>query len=475
MRNLRRLALLAPALFLLPIACEDSSSSSGGNFTQEAGPGFEAGPTTTPEAGPLPDGALPDTFVPPSGVTVTVLDGATPQMGVRVISHDAAGLVTAQATTDATGKVKLATAPSMVTVLSMRFGTDPAPVTFAGVAEGDNLRVVGPAASTAAGSYDVTFVAADPLITNANSFSIQGPSNGASACTSFGSAPDATINVFLSSDCLAAKNSLLTTASNPGGLVGFGFKKDLVPPPGTTTVAVSLPAFTAPGTTTVKASNLPVGTVNTSLLAIANGQAKTLPGSTGGVLDGAGLDFPTPTAFAEAYQTVITASSSSALRALVRRAATTAPASVTLPTIDFATALPIISNANVAAPTPARPDITVVTAAPAALATADAGVLRISWFLPAVDGTVSWTFVVPPSTTTFKVPALPADAPDFTPTTDTFRVTDVTFFDASQLPSYQAAKLLPVTPGFGLDFIDSAHPLPSDGTLRISHVTPFIP
>ena len=474
MRSLRRLALLAPALFLLPIACEDSSSSSGGTFTQEAGPGFEAGPTTTPDAGPLPDGALPDTFVPPSGVTVTVLDGATPKMGVRVISHDAAGLVTGQAATDATGKVKLATAPSMVTVLSTR-GTEPAAVTFAGVTDGDNLRVVGPATLAAAGAYDVTFVAGDPLITNANIFSVQGPSAGASTCAGEGSAPDATIHVPLFADCLAAKNSLLTTASNLGGLIGFGFKKDLTPPAGMSTVAVSLPAFTAPGTTTVKASNLPGGTVDTSLLAIANGQAKTLPGSTGGVLDGAGLDFPTPTAFAEAYQTAISAGASSALRTLVRRAATTAPASTTLPTIDFATALPIISNANVAAPTPARPDITVVTAAPAALATADAGVLRISWFLPAVDGSVSWTFVVPPSTTTFKVPALPADAPDFTPTTDTFRVTDVTFFDASQLPSYQAAKALPVAPGFGLDFIDSTRPLPSDGTLRISHVTPFLP
>ena len=75
MRNLRFLALLAPTL-LLPVACEDPSSSSGGKFNPEAGPGFEAG--TPSEAGPLPEAGA-DVIVPPKGVTVLIVDGLLPK------------------------------------------------------------------------------------------------------------------------------------------------------------------------------------------------------------------------------------------------------------------------------------------------------------------------------------------------------------------------------------------------------------
>jgi hypothetical protein len=362
----------------------------------------------------------------------------------------------------------------MVTVLSTRFGNEPAAVTFAGVTDGDNLRVVAPANGAAVGSYTVGFLAGDPLVINANGFSVQGASNGDVACNGFVDTINGTAPVFLTADCVSAKNAILATASNPGGLLGFSFKKDVAPPVGMAIVPVTLPAFTTPGATTVTATDLPGGTISTSLFAIANGQARILPSATG-ALDGAGLVFPTPTSFADAYQTVIRADSGFVSRALVRREATTAPATAKLANFDGTTNLPVVSNATIGVTNPARPDITVLTASPAALAMADAGFLKISWFLASLDTSVSWTFVVPPNTTSFKVPALPADAADFTPTSDTFRVEDVLFFEASQLPSYQAAKTLPVAPGAGPDVVTPSRPLPSDGTLRVTRVKPFLP
>lgn len=471
MRHLRLLALLAPAL-LLPIACEDSSgSSSGAVFAPEGGPGFEAGPPL----GPLPDGALPDSSLPdtstkPLGVTVTVFDGATPKKDVRVIFHDAAGLVTGQAVTDAAGKASVAAAPSMVTVLTTD-GQSPSAVTFGGVADGDNLKVVGRTQFASAGTFGVTFTDS-ALIVNANSFSVQAGSN----CYANTGSVAATLSVPLFGDCVAAKNVVLATAANFGTVLGFGFMKNVDAPVGLGNVPVGPLAFSAPGTTTVTATNLPTGGgVNTSasLSAIAGGQGNPMGYSTG-TLAGGGVVFPTATGFADAYQAAVHATSNGASsdRSLVRREATAAPASAALTAFDFSTALPAISDVAVAQAVPARPDMTLTTADPAALATSDAGIVRLSWFVAAVDTTATWTFVLPPGTTAFKAPALPADATDFVPVTDSFAVDSATFFDASQLPSYGAAKVLPITPGSGLDLIESTRVLPAAGTLRISRFAP---
>lgn len=471
MRHLRLLALVAPALLLPILACEDSSgSSSGGVFSPEAGPGFEAGPT--PEAGPLPDGAVPDTSTVPLGVTVTVFDGSTPKKDVRVIFHDASGLVTGQALTDVAGKVSVAVAPSMVTVLQKDSVSRPANVTFAGVADGDNLKVVSAGSTGPAGTYDVTFTGGG-VIANANSFFVQA-GNG---CYAGGSDPAATVAVPLSADCLAAKNAVLASGANGGGLLGYGFAKNIDAPVAAATVAVGPLAFSAPGTTTLKATNLPsaVGVSNSATLtAIASGQGFGLSYFTG-TLDGAGVDFATPTAFADAYQAAVKArrvAASYAETALVRREATAAPASATLATFDFSTALPLITSVAATQVVPARPELTVTSANPAALATSDAAVVEISWFATSLDTTGSWTVVLPPTTTSFKFPALPADATDFEPDAVNFTVEHTTFFDASQLPSYGAAKLLPIKPALGSDFADGTRVLPAAGTLRVSRLLP---
>lgn len=469
MRNLRLLLVLAPSI-LLPLACEDTpSSSSGGVFNPEAGPGFDGGAPATPEAGPLPDGALPDTFVPPLGVTVTVLDGVTPKKDVRVIFHDATGAVTAQLQTDAAGKVTSATAPSMVTVLSVGPDSSPEPITFLGVADGDNLRVVTPPDRfAAAGSYDVSFTPGG-LIANANSLVV----SAGSGCSGYGNDPNAKVTVSLYSGCLAANNSVLTTATNGGTVLGFGFAKAVLAPVGTATVAVGPLAFAAPGATTITATNVPADqaiSTYADLGAIASEQPAWLSWSTG-TLGAGGVVYPTPTGYADAYQTVVhmqTYSNGAGKdSALVRREATAAPAAATLPNFDLSTALPFITDVTAARPTVERPDITLTSATPAALAAADAGVVRLTWFVGALESSGSWTFVVPPSTTAFKVPALPADASAFVPSTDSFGVDGAVFFDSSQLPGYQAAKLLPIAPGTGLDVTETGRPLPAAGTLRV--------
>ncbi len=473
MRHLRLLALVASALLLPIVACEDSSgSSSGGVFNPEAGPGFEAGPT--PEAGPLPDGAVPDTATVPLGVTVTVFDGSTPKKDVRVIFHDASGLVTGQALTDIAGKVSVAVAPSMVTVLQKDPNQRPANVTFAGVAEGDNLKVVNGAGSTVpAGTYDVTFTGGG-VLANANNFFVQA-GNGCSAPG--GGNPAATVSVPLFGYCLATKNGVLATGANADGILGFGFAKNIDAPVAAATVAVGPLAFIAPGKTSIKATNLPTAvgvSSSATLLAISSGQGFELSNFTG-TLGGGDLDFASPTGFADAYQTGVRArqvAASYAESALVRREATTAPASATLTTFDFSTALPLITSVAATQVVPARPELTVTSANAAALATSDAAVVEISWFVTGIDSSGSWTAVLPPTTTSFKFPALPADATDFEPVTNSFTVEHTTFFDASQVPSYGAAKLLPVKPSLGSDFADGTRLLPAAGMLRVSRLLP---
>lgn len=470
MRQLRLLALLAPAL-LLPAACEDSSgSSSGAVFSPEAG-AFETGPS--PDAGPLPDGALPDTSAP-VGVTVTVIDASGPKKDVRVVFHDAAGAVTGQAVTDVAGKVFVAVAPSMVTVLTKDATQHPAAVTYAGVTDGDNLKVVVPSAAggTPAGTYDVTFAAGDPLIVSAIDFVVRAGNGCLGSSQSM-----AGVSVPLSSDCVAAKNAVLVAASNTGVSNGFAFVKDVAAPVAGATVAIGPLSFTAPGTTTIKATNLPTGpTIATdgSFWAIAGGQAEIVELFTG-TLETSGLAFSTPTGFADAYQSVVrarlAAGGATSERALARREATTAPASATLASYDFNTALPFVTAVAVAQAVPARPELTFTIADPAAMATADAAVIRTAWFATALDTSATWTFVVPPSTTSFKFPALPVDAPDFIPTTDSFFVDDAAFFDSSQLPSFNASKALPISPTSGADFLKKNVVLPAAGTLRVSRIT----
>ncbi len=475
MRNLRFLALVTP-VFLLPLACEDSSgSSSGGAFNPEAGPGFEAG--TTPEAGPLPEAGVDSSPPAPSGVTVTVTEGALPSNNVRVILQDAAGLVIGEKSTDATGKVTVATAPSMVTVLIAQgtgAGSSVAPVTFVGVADGDKLFVrsvadvvVEPALF---GQYSVSFTSGAANAT-ANLFDVF----AGAGCFNSGGSIAASVVVSLYPGCLGAKNAVLTEASLAGAILGFGYAKDLAKPAPSGVLNVGPLTFAAPGTTTLNATNVPATLFSSTaeLSAVANDVLFRMREATG-TIDNGGRNWKTPTGFAEAYQTEVSFdeanASSLSTRLFLRREAV--PASNILTGVDYASGLAKITDAALTKPTPARPEVALTSTA--ALTSADGGIATFHWNSPIAQTSGSWTVVFPPSTTTIKLPALPADATPFVPA-DNVSIDEVLFIEATQLPGYKELKLLPIQPNFGLDLVDTQKPLPLPGTVRVTRWTPGVP
>jgi len=359
-----------------------------------------------------------------------------------------------------------------VTVLTSQSVTQFRPVTFMGVADGDNLRVISPPTpiveEPTIGFYAVTFTTGG-VIANANGFLIT-----AGSCSAFANDPAATTQVELYASCASAQNAVLTTASTNGTLAGFGFTKNVAKPAANATANVGPQIFTAPGATTLKATNLPASqsfSKRARLTAIATSQPFDISSATGAIDDAAGLTFPTPTGFADAYQAAVSygmRSTDTYESTLVRREATTAPAGpTTLAAFDFTTAFPLMTQALVSNQIPARPEVTMTLAA--ALNGADAGLVALIWndFQANVAG--RWTFVIPPGVTTFKAPVLPADAVGFAPTVNSnTEIEQAAFFDASQVPSFALAKALPVPAELGLDFISTSLPLPAAGTLRIT-------
>ena len=467
MKNLHALALLAPVL-LAAAACE-SSSSPGANAVPDAGPAFETDSSTPPVQ--LPEGGADGPITPPplQGVTVTVTVNGVGKADVRVLGHDAAGTLNGDKKTDATGKASFALAPSMITVLS---GASPnvTPVTFMAVADGDKLAVAGKTPSAIGNQIPyaqrtATFTA-DPITTKGNGFLV----TVGGSCTGSGSLVDVPVTVNLYQSCLGPKNSLLTAVTNNGTLTAYGFAKDLVIATGSTGPVGPL-TFAAPGTTTLTATNVPPQTgAFSQLMAIANGAAFDVQNQ-GGTLDAGGVAFSTATGFAEAYQPAVSIASftgtATAFKGLVRREPTAAPATATL-AFDLSTTLPFISTAALVSSS--RPDVTFAADAP--LTSTDGGVARIRWStsVAASDGG-EWIFVLPPTATGFKVPALPGDASGFVPA-GTITLADVTYFESSSLPGYAELKALPIQPAVGLDLIGSTRPLPVAGTLKVTRWSP---
>jgi hypothetical protein len=282
------------------------------------------------------------------------------------------------------------------------------------------------------------------------------------------SGADSPVLVALYPECVSALNTVLTAASGDGVLMGFGFAKNVAKPALNQTTNVGPLVFAAPGKTTVTAANLPPSTSTSAQLRAVVGGASFAFNPTSGALDDGGLGFATPTGFAEAYQTLVRSQSTtlgpSKMRALLRREATTAPALATL-AFDLATALPGIASVTVTKATPARPDVAFTGDAP--LTAADGAVAVLSWSIPAQEATGRWTFVVPPSTTAFQAPVLPADAGGFVPTADV-ALDSLTVVEATLLPGYKELKSLPVTPAFGMELSNENALLPAAGTVRIS-------
>ena len=355
----------------------------------------------------------------------------------------------------------------MVTVLTQNSGgVDP--LTIAGVADGDNLvvDVTDPdlAIPTAAGSFTVAFGPAFPAATD------YGVRIG--NCSSSTVDPAIPLIVNVTSDCVSNQNAILATALSAGTELAYGFVKNAAKPAVGGTVNVGPVNFAAAGVTKLTASNAALSASSYGeLYAIANGISFSAT-STGGALDSGGTAFGTATGFADAYQSMVIEQEylnlATHARMFVRRDATTAPASATLPNFDFTSALPSITDAALTKPTVARPEIAITSAAP--LTNADGAVAVVHWFVQATEGSGRWTFILPPSTTSFKVPALPADVAQLAPE-DSATIGEVAFLEASQVPGYKELKTIPMSAA-GLALLEPWRPLPAAGTVRITRWTP---
>ncbi len=444
-------------------------------ITFDAGPGFDAGePGPSPEAGPPVDAGLDaaDAFVPPApkGVTVTVIENLLPKADVRVIAQDASGAVIGEQKTDATGKLTIAKAPSIVTVLTTS-NTAPAPVSYFGVTDGDNLvvRVGGSLVDPApVGQYSVTFT--PPAVAPIPTASVV----AGGSC--MGNTQDTSnpILVVLYPGCVGASTAVLADGSNVnGGRAGFAFKKGVAKPALNATADVLLGAWSAPGVTTLTSANTPVGTsaITADLYMIADGGSFFAGGGAGAIDDG-GLSFATATGFPDADQSFVRADQRSAGGSLetgfIRREPP--PAGAALPVFDFANALPYITATAVDTTTAAQPMVTLTSGS---LTAVDGGLVVLSWTTNG-DRVARWTFVVPASAAaTFKAPALPADADalTFTPSGGV-NVDSAAFFEATQIPGYKETKALPIVPATALDLLGGSIPLPANGTVRVTTWTP---
>ncbi|MBS2017362.1 MAG: hypothetical protein JST00_31045 [Deltaproteobacteria bacterium] len=476
MRRFRYALLAVPFVLPVFVACEENSNntSSSGGFTVPEGGGFEAGPEQ--DSGPFQEASTDapiDNFVPPKGAKVTVTKSGTPQKDVRVIAHDATGAITSEVKTDATGVASFAAAPNMITVLTRIQGSSPAALTYLGVADGDVMNVAIPDFFGEPPPFAQFTTSANAFV-GASSYSFNVSDN----CSGFTNTAGTTTTINLYTNCLGAQNAVLGTAYDGEGFpIGFGFLKNQAKPAMGATVALPAISFTARGTLTQTASNIPANTyTDAELASIANGFGY-YTGNRSGSLSGGGVTYPIATGFADAYQSLVVATSDNgpiSARAILRRDASNNTATQTL-AFDFATALPAITNGVVSGAVPSRPDVTLTAAA--SLAATDGGIVRLRWNL--AQGVIpqsGWSFVVPPGTTTLKVPALPTDtdAAAFLPQAGA-TVRDAMFLESTLLPGYSQLKTLPINsdgePPVG---ISNGTPLPANGTVKATVYNRYI-
>jgi hypothetical protein len=465
----RHAVFLPPALALATfIACDDSNSNNGdgGAFTFDGG-NFEG---STPLPPPAPgDSGLDAADTGPLPVTVFVTSHGKPVTGIPVVAHDGAGAVLATNTTGADGKATfIGVQPSMVSALlgnaASTFGGHEI-VTWLGVQPGDIILAQDVELGGApVGIYEVSI----PNALDGGNFY-----NGyVGACG--GSGPPLPFQIYMTYPCVRPSNSVLVSGYDTnGGLLAYASKRAapaIATDGGVTPVAVG--AWTAPSTTNVIVSNVPPngGSGFAHLYEIADDNG--YDNQTAGLPDGSATPFATATGFADALQGGIRFQPNlvSGSTLTVSKRTAVAP---TL-TVDFATALPSISDATLDTTDVSRPSVTIQ--ATGSLTTTDGGVFFLAYYPPGADFPDTWVFVTPPGTTTVKAPSLPASAAPWLPKAPdggqggtSFREPYVFFLETDTLPSYnefrQGAGLLVPYGGAGTE---SKIILPKNGNLRIT-------
>lgn len=430
-----------------PLACDDGSTSSAPPVP-DAGLELDAG-------GGSPDADVPDA-PPATDVTVTVRASGAAAAGVRVLSQDADGAVLAESPTDASGVVRFETAPNMITVVTTS-EAGPRFVTYLGVAGGDRLVV-----DAAAVSDDVVSFATYQVSIAAPFAGATGYSAHTGECSGY--ATGGPISLPLYRECVRSTNAVLVIAEGGEEAIGFGFAKNLATPADDADVNVGPVTLTAPGSFGLQVNGVTQADAPSIYVsALAHDAPFTLPTSTGSVESG--LTYAVPTGFAEAYRVLVSRSEAGQeLRAIAARV----PGSASSTTLDFATVLPRITSDAVDTTTPHRPQVTI--GVDGSVADVDVGIVGLAWLTDEVDeASARWTFMLPPGTTTFRAPALPADLAALAPQAASTVIVVSGFVEATQLPSYAAAKALavdPSEPALLLDRVGTA--LPTDGTARLT-------
>lgn len=475
---MRRHAIFLPPLVAIAtfIACDDSDSQGGdgGTFTFDGGHFEGSLPTLPPE--PPGDSGQDVADTGPLPVSILVTFHGQPKSGVSVIAHDATGTVIGTNTTGADGRATfIGVQPSMVSALlgttTGNFGGHQI-VTWLGVQPGDLILAQDTELSGAPlGYYEVSV----PEAGLDGGAQYQGYVGN---CAGFG--PPLPLEIGMRYECVRASNSVLVGGYDlNGGFLGYSFKRALpaVATDGGTT-PVTTGAWAAPGNTDVVVTNVNPNTGSgfAHLFEIADNNG--YENVNGGTPDGSATPFRTATGFADALQGGFrfqpNASSGSTLTVSKR---TAVASSVSL---DFSTALPSITQANLDKSDVSRPSVTIMSSG--SLGATDGGAYYLAYYPPGADFPDVWTFVTPPGTTTVKAPAMPAAAAPWLPKAgdggvgaSSFRDPYILFLETDTLPGYDefrqgAGVLIPYSGGGQ----ESKIVLPKNGTLRMTSFTPNV-
>jgi hypothetical protein len=427
---MRKLVLLfAPATLALAAlaACEDDSSTGGGNLSLDGGNGAYDAPNTSYDAN-LPDtvpDAQPDVFVPPQ-VNVSIL-GSNGQLkaGTLVVFHDDKGAVLETKESTATGKVVHAGSDAKMVSALVAVSNRRQIVTWTGVEVGDDLKltVADGSFDETVGYYQVNIATTFDDAGGMFDYPVSGPCG---SNTAYGTAAQ----LPLQQSCLRPQNAVLVASSfgTPGG---YAFKKNLPPVTDGGTYQVSVDGWLPPTPVTLSVTNAPPqAPFSNSLYEIANGAAfENGAGTSENDID---WTYPTATKFADALQAMIeTQGLSGQRKTLTKRVAPTATIA-----FDWSTLLPDLTDGAIDATNHQRPVISWA----GTTAGTDGGAIQFSYG-GTDDANYSWTLIVPPGATTVTAPAMPTEAASFIPVTESWMSEPtILFVEADVLADYKTFR-----------------------------------
>jgi hypothetical protein len=472
MRNLGVLFSATTLVALVAFACGDSDPTPT-QTPAESEAGTDGG-SSVPNDGQVstPDGGVDasdasdasadaDASVPGTPVTVTVgLPGVGPLANAVVLFHDASGAVLERVLTGANGKASsTGTTPAMVTALFVN-GARHELVTWGGVMAGDQLVVRGYQPSPSVGSYDVTMPA------HPNAASIDHYEARTDGCSN--TANTSPIAVGIRAECLhGAQSSVLATAFGVGGnVLGFSFKKTNAAPNGGAAVAVTTNAWQDGTPFTLDVTNAPASNARARLAQLSEGAAfqAERPIASGEAT------FALAPSFAGALQASVYEDGALAgsSRSVTKHFAVAASS-----TIDFSVALPLFTARTITGTDARRPTLSWSTSGAVTAADAD-GMVAVVDFDGPLGESSTWSFVLPPTTTSIVAPATPSsDADIYLPASNaaitTYSPPALVIFESNLVPSYDALRGKPAL----IEIARSGFEVPTlaqDATLRMSVV-----